>query len=38
MKLSKPQRIIYNMEKFSGGAVAVVCGSVLYEGKADINK
>lgn len=36
MKLSKPQRIIYNMEKFSGGAVAVVCGSVLYEGKADI--
>ena len=29
MNLSKPQKLIYDMEKFTGGAIAIVCGSML---------
>lgn len=32
-QLSNPQRLIYDMEKYAGGAVAVVCGSVLLKGQ-----
>ena len=28
--LTKPQKLIYDMEKYAGGAVAVICGSVLF--------
>ena len=33
--LTKPQKLIYTMEKFSGGAVAVLCGSVLFNGSRE---
>lgn len=33
MNLTKPQKLIYDMEKFSGGAISVICGSVLSRGK-----
>lgn len=33
--LSKPQTLIYDMEKYIGGTVAVICGSVLLEGQRD---
>ena len=37
MKLTKPQRLIYDMEKFAGGTIAVICGSILFEGKREIS-
>lgn len=33
--LTKPQKLIYNMEKFSGGSIATICSSILYDGKAN---
>ena len=33
--LSKPQMLIYDMEKYVGGTVAVICGSVLLEGQRE---
>lgn len=30
--LSKPQRLIYDMEQYTGGAIAVICGSALFPG------
>ncbi|MBE6784208.1 MAG: amino acid adenylation domain-containing protein [Ruminococcaceae bacterium] len=38
MKLSKPQKLIYDMEKFAGGAISVICGSMLIDGKRDISE
>ncbi|MGN0468579.1 MAG: condensation domain-containing protein, partial [Acutalibacteraceae bacterium] len=35
MNLTKPQKLIYNMEKFTGGAVAVICGSMLLGTEKD---
>lgn len=35
--LSKPQKSIYNMEKFTGGTVANICCSMLCVGKMDID-
>ncbi|MGN0621073.1 MAG: amino acid adenylation domain-containing protein [Porcipelethomonas sp.] len=32
MNLTKPQQLIYEMEKFSGGAISVICGSMLLKG------
>lgn len=29
MNLTKPQKLIYDMEKFTDGAIAIVCGSML---------
>lgn len=29
MNLTKPQKLIYDMEKFTGGAISIVCGSML---------
>lgn len=34
-RLTNPQTLIYNMEKYVGGAVAVICGSVLIDGKIE---
>ena len=33
--LSKPQKSIYNMEKFAGGAIANICCSMLRVGSMD---
>ena len=35
-QLSNPQRLIYEMEKYTGGAVAVICSSVLLKGQREI--
>lgn len=37
-KLTKPQKLIYDMERFAGGAIAVVCGSAIRNGHQDIAK
>lgn len=34
-ELTKPQQLIYNMEKFTGGSIAIICGSVLFDGCRD---
>ena len=31
--LSKPQRLVYDMEKYAGGSISVICGSVIYKGE-----
>ena len=38
MNLTKPQRLIYDMEKFSGGAISVICGSMLARGEKDLSE
>ena len=38
MNLSKPQRLIYDMEKFAGGTIGVICGSMLINGKKNISE
>lgn len=38
MKLTKPQKLIYDMEIFSGGAISVICGSMLIRGDKDISE
>ncbi len=35
--LSKAQKTIYHMEKYVGGSVANICGSLLCKGKADFS-
>ncbi len=35
--LTKPQKSIYNMEKFTGGSIAVICSSMLCIGTMDID-
>ena len=37
-RLTKPQKLIYDMEKFSQGAIAVICGSVLRKGHQDLSE
>jgi len=37
MQLTKPQKLIYDMEKFAGGTVAVICGSILVNGDEDLS-
>ena len=37
-RLTKPQKLIYDMERFAGGAIAVVCGSAIRNGHQDIAK
>ncbi|GFI36066.1 tyrocidine synthase 3 [Lachnospiraceae bacterium] len=32
-ELSKPQRLVYDMEKYAGGAISVICGSLIYKGE-----
>ena len=38
MNLTKPQKLIYDMEKFSGGAISVICGSMLTRDEKDISE
>lgn len=33
--LTKPQKLIYDMEKYAGGSVATICGSILINGEKD---
>lgn len=36
MNLSKPQKLIYDMEKVVGGSVSVICGSMLFSGDVSV--
>lgn len=38
MELTKPQKLIYDMERYAGGAIAVICGSMLIPGRKDLSK
>lgn len=38
MNLTKPQELIYNMEKFSGGSISVICGSMLVKGNKNLSE
>lgn len=38
MRLSKPQKLIYDMEKYAGGSISVICGSMLLPGKKEITE
>ena len=38
MNLTKPQKLIYDMEKFAGGAISVICGSMLCCGKRETDE
>lgn len=38
LKLIKPQKLIYDMEKFADGSIATVCGSVIIKGEKDITE
>lgn len=33
--LAKSQKLIYDMEKYAGGSISVICGSLLIEGSRD---
>lgn len=35
MKLSKPQKLIYDLEKYAGGRSTLVCGSLLIQGRRE---
>ena len=35
MKLSKPQKLIYDLEKYAGGRCTLVCGSLLIKGRRE---
>lgn len=34
--LTKPQKLIYDMEKYAGGSIATICGSILIKGSKRI--
>lgn len=34
--LTKSQKLIYDMEKYSGGSISIICGSILLQGETDI--
>ena len=36
MRLTRPQKLIYDMERFSGGSISVICGSMISEGERDV--
>ncbi len=38
MKLTKPQKLIYDMEKFTGGSISIVCGSMLIQTDKSIDE
>ena len=38
MNLTKPQKLIYDMEKFAGGSIAIICGSMLVHGKKNLSQ
>lgn len=33
--LAKSQKLIYDMEKYAGGSISVICGSLLIDGNRD---
>lgn len=35
MNLTKPQKLIYDMEKFAGGSINIICGSMVLPGEKD---
>lgn len=35
MNITKPQKLIYDMEKYAGGTISIICGSMLSTGKKD---
>lgn len=35
-RLTKPQMLIYDMEKMTGGTISVICGSILIQGQKSI--
>lgn len=37
MHLTKPQKLVYDMEKFAGGAISVICGSMLISGNKEVS-
>ena len=37
MKLTKPQRLIDDLEKYAGGSIAVICGSILTRGEQSVD-
>ena len=37
MRVTKPQRLIYDMEKFIGGSISVICGCFLMPGMYDVD-
>lgn len=37
-QLTKPQKLIYDMEKYAGGAVSVICGSMLIKGTKNVSE
>ena len=38
MKLTKPQKLIYDMEKYAGGTISIICGSMLSTGQKDTSE
>lgn len=35
MNITKPQKLIYDMEKYAGGAISVICGGMLIRGEKE---
>lgn len=38
MKLTKPQKLIYDMEKYNGGTISIICGSMLVKGRKKLSE
>lgn len=38
MNLTKPQKLIYDMEKYAGGTISIICGSMLSTGRKDTSE
>lgn len=38
MRLVKPQKLIYDMEKYAGGSISIVCGSMLIQTNKSIDE
>lgn len=38
MNLTRPQNLIYDMEKYAGGTISIICGSMLSSGKRDVSE
>lgn len=36
MNLTRPQNLIYDMEKYAGGTISIICGSMLSSGRRDV--
>ena len=38
MNLTKPQKLIYDMEKYAGETISIICGSMLSFGRKDVSE